>query len=122
MRGVESMQLRKQLTACIPGKAKTRRWYGLAYWPDDVVGWLRIPSLIMFCIGILGTAKYTWPVAARYLKSINLPAIEFCWLMLIAGGTVYLLSLISWLFFEDIRKNCRPSHDIVTAPGQWRSM
>jgi hypothetical protein len=107
----------------ISGKRMLRRSFGLPYWPDDMAGWLRVPSMIVSLIGILGIAKYTWPPAAVLLGTFNLPPVEFCWLMLGAGGTVYLMSLACWLFVEDVAKTCRPHSDAASAnSNQWRSM
>ena len=94
----------------------------LLYWPDDVVGWLRIPSLLLWVTGLLGIGKYTWPVASKYLKLVNLPPIEFCWIMLITGGAIYLLSTICWLWFEYMDRLSRSHNKTVAASDQWRSM
>jgi hypothetical protein len=116
------MHLGKRKEKHTSGKRKLRRRYFLACWPDDVVGWLRIPSMIMFLIGLLGILKTTWPLTSRYLKSFNLPPVEFCWLMLIAGGTVYLMSVICWLCFNDDRETWRPCSSDTQTSEQWRSL
>jgi hypothetical protein len=112
---------RKQNTAS--GKKRTHRRFRLAYWPDDMVGWLRIPSMIAGITGVLGVVKYSSHPAAVLLRSFNLPPVEFCWLMLGAGCTVYLLSLACWLFVEDVAKTCRPqNYSASDSASQWRSM
>jgi hypothetical protein len=105
------------------GGRKSRRRFALAYWPDDVAGWLRIPSMITGITGFLGVVKYSSQPAAVLLKSFNLPPVEFCWLMLGVGCTVYLLSLACWLFVEDVARTCRPHGDTASVTSsQWRSM
>jgi hypothetical protein len=95
----------------------------LAYWPDDLAGWLRIPSMITGITGIVGVIKYSRLPAAAFLKSFNLPSAEICWLMLGIGCTVYLLSLACWLFVEDVAVTCRPdSGDSFNQSSRWRSM
>jgi hypothetical protein len=107
----------------ISGERKMRRRFALAYWPDDVAGWLRIPSMITGLTGILGVMKYTWQPASVLLASFNLPSVALCWWMLGAGSTVYLLSLAFWLFVEDVAKTCRPqNHSASDNSSQWRSM
>jgi hypothetical protein len=105
------------------GTRKLHRRYSLAFWPDDVTGWLRIPSMIAGIAGILGVVKYSNQPAAVLLKSFNLPPIEFCWLMLGVGGTVYLLSLACWLFVEDVAKTSRPHSQTASVNSNpWRSI
>jgi hypothetical protein len=107
----------------ISGERKRRRWLALAYWPDEVAGWLRIPSMIAAIAGILGVVKYSSLSVSVYLKPVNLPPVEFCWLMLGIGCTVYVLSLACWLFVEDVAKTCGPrNHSVSDNSSQWRSM
>jgi hypothetical protein len=118
--GEHQMQFWKQKNTSV--KRKIRRRFVLACWPDDMVGWLRIPSMITGITGILGVVKYSNQPAAVLLKSFNLPPVEFCWLMLGVGCTVYLLSLACWLFVEDVARTCRPTSDDGSNPGRWRSL
>jgi hypothetical protein len=117
------MHFRKRKENKTLSKRTLRMRFCLAYWPNDAAGWLRIPSMITGIAGILGVAKYTWLLASRLLKSVNMPPVEFCWLMLGVGGTVYLLSIICGLFFDDVAKAYRPQSDAASsAHSQWRSL
>jgi hypothetical protein len=108
----------------ITAKKVSCRRLGFAYWPHDVLGWMRIPSLIAGAAGILGILKYASPLAFRLLKPLNLPSIEFSWVMLALAVAVYVLCLIYWLSPEDIAKTYRKYNkkNISVAPGRWRNL
>jgi hypothetical protein len=98
---------------------------GIARWPAGVLGWIRIPSLIVGIAGILGILKYMSPRAARLLKPLNLPSIEFCWIMLALAVTVYLLCIVCWLsknITPDIDIYNQPDKKVSASPGRWRSL
>jgi protein-S-isoprenylcysteine O-methyltransferase Ste14 len=114
------MRLWKRKENRIPGKKKSRRYFGLERWPDDVWGWLRIPAMIAGITGILGIVKYTSPQACRLLKSFNLPSIEFCWMILIASVAVYLLCFVYWLLPKSSVKVSPERKGVSLPPQQWR--
>lgn len=104
-------------------KKVSRCRQGIAYWPTGVLGWIRIPSLIVGIAGILGILKSMSPEAARLLKPLNLPSIQFCWIMLALAVAVYLLCIVYWLSPKDITE-MYDQHDKKSSasPGRWRSL
>jgi hypothetical protein len=116
------MLFRKQKKDELSGQRTSRRRFSLPCWPADVTGWLRIPSMITGIVGILGVVKYSRLPIAVFLKSVNFPPVEFCWLMLGVGCTVYLLSLACRLCVEDVARTCRPHSGTDCNPDQWRSL
>jgi hypothetical protein len=98
---------------------------GVACWPTGVLSWIRIPSLIAAITGILGILKYKLPEAARLLKPLNLPSIEFCWIMLALAVAGYLLCIVCWLsknITPDIDIYNQPDKKVSASPGRWRSL
>jgi len=117
------MRFSKRKKVEISGERKIRRRFVLPYWPDEVTGWLRIPSMIAAITGILGIVKYSNLSVSVLLKSVNLPPVEFCWMLLGIGSTVYLLSLACRLFVEDVAETHRPCSGTASGgSNQWRSM
>jgi hypothetical protein len=104
-------------------KKGSRRRLGIAYWPTGVLGWIRIPLLVAGIAGILGILKNMWPVTFRLLKPLNLPSIEFCWIMLALAIAVYLLCIVYWLSPKDIME-MYDQHDKKSSasPGWWRNL
>jgi hypothetical protein len=115
------MRLWKRKKNRTPGKKNSGRHFGLERCPDDVWGWLRIPSMIAGIIGILGIAKCTSPRVCRLLKSFNLPSIEVCWMILIVAVAVYLLCVVYWLLPANSAKAPPERKDVSLPPQQWRS-
>jgi protein-S-isoprenylcysteine O-methyltransferase Ste14 len=107
----------------VTAKKASRCRQGIGCWPTGVLGWIRIPSLVVGIAGILGILKYMSPRAARLLKSLNLPSIEFCWIMLAVAIVVYLLCIVYWLSPKDITDIYdQPDKKASAASGRWRSL
>jgi hypothetical protein len=115
---------RDKLESRIAAKTVSRRRVGFLCWPTDIMGWVRIPSLIAGIAGLLGILRYTSPQAFRLLKPLNLPSIEFCWVMLALGVAVYFLCLVSWLSPKgDATKVYDvPEKKATSSSGGWRSL
>lgn len=104
-------------------KKVSRHRLGIVRWPTGVLGWIRIPLLVAGIAGILGILKNMWPVTFRLLKPLNLPSIEFCWIMLALAIAIYLLCIVCWLsknITPDIYD--QPDKKASISPGRWRSL
>jgi hypothetical protein len=100
---------------------------GMVRWPTGVLGWIRIPTLVVGIAGILGILKNIWPVTFRLLKPLNLPSIEFCWIMLALAIAIYLLCIVCWVsknITPDIYDQPDDRHDkkSTASSGRWRSL
>jgi hypothetical protein len=104
-------------------KKGSRRRLGMVRWPTGVLGWVRIPMLIAGIAGILGILKNMSPVAARLLRPLNLPSVEFCWTMLALAIVVYLVCIVFWLSKDDASDIYdQPDKKESAVPGRWRSL
>lgn len=104
----------------ITGSRQPRFRHGLLACPGDIIGWIRIPAVLMFFVGILGLVKHYTLLASPVLKQIHFPSPQWCITLTLFSLSFYLFCVLRRIYLK-IYPPHSEIYDRPVIPQSWRS-